>query len=107
MRTENKLLLSVTISNDTGTIHLEDRFTFLDQGNFEWACKNIAGNALIKHIVINLEKVKYIDSSALGMLLVLRDHARAMGTSLVLSSPNEAVLKVLNVAHFGHLFSIR
>lgn len=107
IQTKSKLLLSVVISNDIGTVQLEGRFTFLDQSSFEFACKNLFNNTQIKQIVVNLENVKYIDSSALGMLLVLRNHVRTIGKSLVLSGPNGAVLKVLNVAHFGHLFNIQ
>jgi HptB-dependent secretion and biofilm anti anti-sigma factor len=99
--------MAVVISNETGTIHLGGRFTFLDQSDFENLCKNISKNEQVKQIIVDLEKVKHIDSSALGMLLVLRDHTRAIGASLVLSGPNGSVLRAMNVAHFAHMFNIQ
>ncbi len=99
--------MTAVISNETGTIHLEGRFTFLDQSDFESLCKNLSNNEQIKQIIVNLEKVKHIDSSALGMLLVLRDIIRATGISLVLSGPNGSVLRAMNVAHFAHMFNIQ
>jgi anti-anti-sigma factor len=106
MKNISKAHISVTVLSEAATIYLGGRFTFLDQSVFEHECKKLSKDKQIKQITINLEKVKFIDSSALGMLLVLRDHARSVGSSVVISSPNGMVLEALNTAHFGKLFTI-
>ena len=107
MKNISKAHISVTATNETATIYLEGRFTFHDQSNFEHECVNITNNAQIKEITVDFEKVKHIDSSALGMLLVLRDQARLVGASVFISNLNGGVLKVMNAAHFGKIFNLK
>lgn len=57
-------------------------------------------------IQIDLEGVDYLDSSALGMLLMLRDKAKAAGKEVLLANPRGAVKQVIDIANFGKLFSI-
>lgn len=55
--------------------------------------------------VVDLSETDYMDSSALGMLLQLREHAdRSAGVSLINGS--EGVNEMLHVANFDKLFSI-
>lgn len=58
-----------------------------------------------KGYVIDLDGVSYMDSSALGMLLVLRDQA-GEGVSITLARPRPAVRKLLEIANFQKLFRI-
>ena len=60
----------------------------------------------IDNVTIEMSRVAYLDSSALGMLLMLRDKARSTNRSVVLSGVNDAVRKVLDIANFGKLFPI-
>ncbi len=105
MKNNTKARISATATNETATIYLAGRFTFLDQSNFEQECAKLTKDSQIKQITVDFEKVKFIDSSALGMLLVLRDHANSIGASLFISNLSGSVLKVLNAAHFGKLFN--
>ena len=98
---------NVVALDETATIHLEGRFTFLDHGNFEASCKKFLTNPQIKHVIVNLAKVEYIDSAALGMLLVLRKDIQAISVSLVLSSPSATVLRALKAVHFEKLLTIQ
>lgn len=55
---------------------------------------------------VNLGGAEYIDSSALGMLLLLRDHAESGHGHVVLAGPTPGVRKVLAIANFDKLFRI-
>jgi len=55
---------------------------------------------------VNLEFVDYMDSSALGMLNLLRQHADNAGGKTVLVKPKDLVLRILKLAHFDTLFQI-
>jgi anti-anti-sigma factor len=60
----------------------------------------------VRSVTINMAGVDYLDSSALGMLLMLRDKAAAANKTLKLSNVRGAVKQVLEIANFGKLFSI-
>ncbi|HNA03091.1 MAG TPA: STAS domain-containing protein [Rhodocyclaceae bacterium] len=68
-----------------------------------WSALGLQG---IDNVTIEMSRVAYLDSSALGMLLMLRDKARSTNRSVVLSGVNDAVRKVLDIANFGKLFPI-
>lgn len=47
-----------------------------------------------------------MDSSALGMLLLLKEHADQIRGKIVIEKPNDAINKVLEIAQFQHLMEI-
>ena len=53
----------------------------------------------------DLGNVAYLDSSALGMLLMLRDKAKSSGKTVCLANAR-GVRQVLDIANFGKLFPI-
>jgi len=57
-------------------------------------------------ISVDLTETDYLDSSALGMLLMLREHF-GRAADILLVNPRPDVLRVLAVANFDKLFSIR
>ena len=56
--------------------------------------------------LIDLAGVDYLDSSALGMLLLLRDRAAAASKAVSLENCRGNVRQVLDIANFGKLFKI-
>lgn len=55
---------------------------------------------------IDLQETSYLDSSALGMLLLLRDHAGGDGADVALLNCNPDVRKILAISNFEQLFAI-
>ncbi|MGH1462017.1 MAG: STAS domain-containing protein [Neptuniibacter sp.] len=55
---------------------------------------------------VDLSKSTYMDSSALGMILLLKEHADKLGGRVVISRPNESVLKILTIANFDKFVTI-
>lgn len=55
---------------------------------------------------LDLSGVDYLDSSALGMLILLRERAHSTGKKVILSGPNAAVRGILEIANFNKLFTI-
>lgn len=55
---------------------------------------------------VDLGEVAYLDSSALGMLLMLRDKAKSAGREVRLVNARGSVRQVLEIANFGKLFAI-
>jgi anti-anti-sigma factor len=70
------------------------------------AYKTQLSNTKIGNLVVDLSGVEYLDSSALGMLLVLRDHVQAANKSLTLSKPSAITSRTFDIAGFDRLFTI-
>jgi len=56
---------------------------------------------------IDLSSAEYMDSAALGMLMLLKEHADTVQCNVKLVNPSVAIGKLLEVAKFGKLFEIR
>jgi anti-anti-sigma factor len=56
--------------------------------------------------VIDLKEATYLDSSALGMLLLLRDHAGGEDSCIRLVNSSSDVRKILAISNFHKLFDI-
>ncbi len=97
----------VTTSQDNkATIRLSGRFDFNDHRLFKSTYTQILQQDRISVLEVDLGEVIYIDSSALGMLLLLREHAQTAGKSVDLIRPNKTVQQILDIANFGKLFKI-
>lgn len=86
------------------SIIIEDRFDFSLHQQFR--------DAYMSHVkenttfIIELSKTEYMDSSALGMILLLKDHAEKNSSKVIIRKPNEFVYKILQIAQFHRLLPI-
>ena len=55
---------------------------------------------------INLSKVTYMDSSGLGMILLLKEHTDKLSGKVIVEHPTDPVLKVLSLAKFEQHITI-
>lgn len=96
-----------TTRDGTEVVRIEGRFDFAAHRDFREAVKAALANAQAKEIHIDLAATDYLDSSALGMLLLSLENANAAGKALALVRPTGAVKQVLEIANFQRLFEIR
>ncbi len=96
--------MSVTISKSdnekTVTIKVDGRFDFSVHKDFRNAYKEQSGGTDYR---VNLSSTEYLDSSALGMLLLLKKHAES---KVVIERPNNEIKRVLTIANFDKVFTI-
>ncbi|MBB72197.1 MAG: anti-anti-sigma factor [Legionellales bacterium] len=59
----------------------------------------------ITQYIINMEQVRYMDSTALGMLLALRECAAKRGADVHIINMNDVVLEIFRVLNFHKLFT--
>ena len=86
------------------TVSVAGRFDYRVYDSFKASFISIGEDS--KTVNIDLSETDYMDSSALGMLLMLREHVgRAVNVFLV--NPTPDVMRVLTIANFDKLFSIR
>ncbi len=88
----------------TLTISVSGRFDFGIHQEFRKATEQ--ATAAVNTIVVNMAQVSYLDSSALGMLLVLRDKVGESKSAVQIKGANAEVKKILAIANFDKLFTL-
>jgi anti-anti-sigma factor len=86
------------------TIVIQGRFDFGAHQEFRNAYERV--NSTPHRYVVDLKDTTYLDSSALGMLLLLRDHAGGVSAQVSLINCNTDVRKILAISNFDQLFNI-
>lgn len=95
----------VSVSEGRTVIQLQGRFDFNSHRDFRDAIDAVLASPAAA-IAIDFGGVEYLDSSALGMLLMLRDRAKGASREVTLASCRGPVKEILDIANFGKLFSI-
>ena len=86
------------------TIAIQGRFDFGAHQAFRDAYERVDGTP--KRYQVDLQGTTYLDSSARGMLLLLRDHAGGDHAQIRLLNCNGDVRKILAISNFEQLFQI-
>jgi len=86
------------------TIAIDGRFDFSAHKAFRDAYEDL--EAKPSSYRIDMTEAQYIDSSALGMLLLLRDHAGGDSADVEIVNCNPDVKKILTILNFDQLFTI-
>lgn len=95
-----------SIADKKANLSIQGRFDFSIHRDFREKYESILGAPGISELDVDLRDVNYIDSSALGMLLLLREKAAAKHINMNLTNTQGSVRQVLEVANFGRLFNI-
>ena len=100
------MTISTQLSNDDSelTITIEGRFDFAMLPVFRSAYEKLHPKP--RSYVVDLSAADYLDSSALGMLLALRDHAGGDEANIKLRNPNTDVKKILVITKLDELFGL-
>ena len=86
------------------TIQIQGRFDFSSHQEFRDSYEN---DESIKEYLIDMRETTYLDSSALGMLLLLRDFAGGDHAAVSITNCNNDVKKILTISNFEQLFAIK
>jgi anti-anti-sigma factor len=73
---------------------------------FRQSYEEVMSQPGVKGLEVDLGGVDYIDSSALGMSLLLKESVERNHLRLALTNGNGSVRHVLDVVNFGKLFSL-
>jgi len=89
---------------DTLKIRVSGKFTHAVHAEFTDAYKSLPASNRRKYI-IDLSATEYMDSAALGMLLILRERAGAEQAQITLLGAVNEVKKILDISGFDKLFT--
>lgn len=84
-------------------ISINGRFDFNAHHDFRNIYRNEKSDAAY---TIDMSGTDYIDSSALGMLLLLREHAGNESASITIKGCNDDIKKIFAISNFEKLFII-
>ena len=97
---------TVTKEGVKAFIKLSGRFDFNTHREFRGAYEPLVAESDIRMVTVDFSGVDYLDSSALGMLLMLRDKLGGANKEVVLTGVRGNVKQVLDIANFRKLFQI-
>lgn len=92
-------------TDDLQRLNMSGTFTFSDNGKF----RTIVNDLRESHVVaatLDMQKVEFIDSAALGMLLLLHDEANKKGVAVTLVVGEGQIKKMLHLSNFEEIFTI-
>ncbi len=93
---------SVSENEKKITIVLSERFDFSCHGDFRDAYQSVDPTQF--DITVDFKRTDYIDSAALGMLLVLRERAGGDQARITIKGCQPTVQQILDITHFEKLF---
>jgi anti-anti-sigma factor len=98
--------MSIDCKVDSGVLQIKvsGRFDFGVHNEFREATR--LADQSVKQIEIDLLGTDYLDSSALGMLLVLRDKVAGNKSAISIKNARAEVKKILEIANFDKLFTL-
>lgn len=97
---------SSVIKGTTAIITLQGRFVFDCHETFKHLIAPLMDGQAIHEIHLDFTALDYLDSNALGMLLLLREKAQKQGIAIHILNPSRAVMEILDMVQFDKLFTI-
>ncbi len=98
--------VSSNVASDGRTVKItvSDRFDYSLHQGFRDSYREIQQTG--SKFIVDLSRAQYMDSSALGMVLLLKEHADKLGGKVEIHRPNDAVRKILDIAKFDRFIHI-
>ncbi|MFW5426377.1 MAG: STAS domain-containing protein [Methylophagaceae bacterium] len=95
--------VSTSTENNKHTIKVNGRFDFSVQSDFRKAYEEAPSNS---SFIMDFSSTDYMDSSALGMLLLLRDYAGGDNAKVELVRCGTEIKNILEISNFQKLFAV-
>ena len=96
---------SINQQTNQCTIRMRGQFTFGDNGKIRDIIATMVGGNF-KHFTVDTSELVFVDSAALGMLLLMSDEARKAKVEMTLDGASGQVKKMLQLSNFDQIFAI-
>lgn len=99
------MTVTVNKSSDekTITVTIGSKFDFSLHRDFRNAYQDEPESV---EYIIDMHKTEYMDSSALGMLLILREHSGEDANKVTLTGCQPSIRQILEISNFNKLFRV-
>ena len=97
---------STMINDGRAVVRLQGRFDFSAHRELRDSCGSLLAAENVRELQLDMSGLEHMDSSALGMLLLLKERADAAKKRVALHNCTGTVRQVLDIANFGKIFSI-
>lgn len=92
-------------SENTSAMVFKGKLTFADYKHFQDLFQRLEQSAP-SHVNVHLGDLEFIDSSGIGMLLLLKEKCDQKNVALIVHKPQGQVKKMFEVAQLDKVFSI-
>ena len=92
------------IQDDTAVLKLSGQFDFNAYTEFKPYQTKALESPDVRQITLDMSNLDYLDSAALGTLLLLREKAQDRNIEVVLRGAQGVVREIIDIAHFERLF---
>lgn len=103
----HELHIEVREAGQTTELNLSGWFDFSSATKFRKAVRDCLKHEAMRELVIDFGRLEYLDSLAMGALMVCREQLQKEGKPLVLANCKGLVLEALQLANFHKLFTLR
>jgi anti-anti-sigma factor len=79
--------------------------TYANRGIFKGAVEK-AKNAGCRHLIVNLEKVRFVDSAGLGLLVLVSQNLKLIQAQLSVLKPQLYVREIMSLANIPKMIPI-
>ena len=100
----SKLTITQNKENDILTVYADGRIDTVTSAQFESEVKPSLDGA--SKVIIDLEKLNYISSAGLRVLLGIQKVVSENGGELIIRKPQDTVLEVFDVTGFSEMLEI-
>lgn len=87
-------------------IHVPERFDFSYHKTFTEQYQNVLNDNGVREVALDFSKVGYLDSSALGMMVLFQKKAKQMNIKVRIKGARASAKEILQIANFDRLFEI-
>lgn len=101
------LAIKVQIRDGLACIDMSGCFDYKTWRIFTNAYLPLLDNIALSEICVDMTQVDYLDSSAMGMLLLLNERAQANDKRVALHIASNFVLRAFKFARFSKIFNIK
>ena len=88
------------------SLHIPERFDFSYHKQFTEQYQAALARDGISQISLDFTRVNYLDSSALGMMVLFQKKAKSKNINVRIHGAQESAKEILQIAHFDRLFDI-
>lgn len=88
------------------TLQIPERFDFGYHNEFTEQYESQLADQSITEVILDFSRVEYLDSSALGMMVLFQKKAKSQNVPVKIRGAKDSAKDILQIANFDRLFDI-